>query len=69
MAEAELEKDEDNFILAELNSLCVCPVSLDVLTFILHEGYSDQFQTIASYLTTLQKPRGITSKEFYLVKK
>ena len=69
LAEEEFKEDIDNFIFAELNSLRVCPVFVDALTFIVREGYSDQSRKIASYLTTLQKPGGMTSKELYSFKK
>ncbi len=42
LTEAEFEEDIDNFNLAEINSLRVCPVSVDALTSILNESYSDQ---------------------------
>ena len=40
-AEAETETDIDDFILAELNSLRVLPISLDEPTLILADKYSD----------------------------
>ncbi len=40
-AEAETEIDIDDFILAELNSLRVSPISLDEPTPILADEYSD----------------------------
>ncbi len=69
LAEAEFEEDIDNFILAQLNILCACLVFVNALTSILHKSYFDQSRKIASYLTTLQKPGGMTSKKFYSFKK
>ena len=42
-AEAETETDIDDFILAELNSLRVSPISLDKPTPILADKYSDNY--------------------------
>lgn len=58
-----------NFILAELNSLRVSPISLDEPTPILVDGYSDHFQKIAAYLTTLRRPLEMDAKEFNAFKK
>ncbi len=54
LAEAEVEEDIDDFILAELNSLRVSPISLDEPTPFLADNYSDDSKKIATYLTTLR---------------
>ena len=54
IAEAKAEKDIDDFILAELNSLRVLPISLDEPAPILINHYSDDSRKIATYLTTLR---------------
>ena len=52
LAEAAEEPDIDDFILAELNSLRVSPISVNAETPPLHEGYSKFSKKVATYLTT-----------------
>ena len=54
--ETEFEKDIDDFILTELNSFQVSPISLDDATHILANKYSDDSRKNATYLTTLRRP-------------
>ena len=68
-AEAKAKKDIDDFILAELNSLRVSPISLDEPAPILVNHYSDDSQKIATYLTTLRRPPEMDTKEFNAFKK
>ncbi len=63
-AEAETEADIDDFILAELNSLRVLPISPDEPTPILADKYSDNSWKIATYLTSMRRPPEMTTKEF-----
>ncbi len=53
LAEAVEEPDIDNFILAELNSLRVSPISVNAETPPLHEGYSKFSKKVATYSTIL----------------
>ena len=69
LAEAEAERDIDDFILTELNSLQVSPISLDKQIPILADGYLDYSWKIATYLTTLRRPAEMNSKEFNAFKK
>ena len=69
MAEAETETEIDDFILAELNSLRVLPISLNERTPILADKYSENSRKIATYLTTIRRPLEITTKEFNAFKK
>ena len=69
LAEAENEGDIDDFILAELSSLRVSPISLDDPTPILVDNYSDDSWKIATYLTTLRRPAEMNAKEFIAFKK
>lgn len=69
LAEAEAETDIDDFILTELNSLRVSPISLDEPTPILADNYSDNSWKIATYLTTLRRPPEMNAKEFNAFKK
>ena len=69
LAEAEAVEDIDDFILAELNSLYVSPISLDESTPILADNYSDDSWKIATYLTTLRRPPEMNTKEFNAFKK
>ena len=69
VAEAEAEEDIDDFILAELNCLRVSPISLNELTPILTDSYSDYSRKIATYLTTLHRPLEMSTKEFNTFKK
>ena len=69
IAEAEDERDIDNFILVQLNCLRVSPISLDDPTRILADKYSNDSQKIATYLTTLHQPPDMDTKEFNLFKK
>ena len=54
IAEAKAEKNINDFILAELNSLQISPIFLDKLAFILVNDYSDDSQKIATSLTILR---------------
>ena len=69
IAEAETETCIDDFILAELNSLRVSPISLDKPTPILADKYSDNSSKIATYLTIMRRPPEMTTKEFNAFKK
>ena len=69
LAEAEAKTDINDFILTELNSLRVSPISPDKAIPILANGYSDYSQKIATYLTTLRRPEEMNSKEFSAFKK
>ena len=69
LAEAEAKTNIDNFILTELNSLWVSPISLDEQIPILADNYSDYSRKIATYLTTLRWPAEINSKKFNAFKK
>ena len=69
LEELKAEPDIDDFILAELNCLRVSPISVDELTPILQGDYTKFFWKIATYLTTLQKPANMTTKEFNTFKK
>ena len=69
IAEAKAEKNIDDFILAELNSLWVSPISLDELAPILINHYFDDSQIIATYLTILRRPPEMDTKEFNAFKK
>lgn len=65
----EAKVDIDNFILVELNSLWISPIFLDKPVLIFANSYSDYFQKIAIYLTTLRQPVKINIKEFNSFKK
>ena len=67
--EVEDLEDIDDFIAAELNSIRINPMALDTSISPLHEGYSEKSVQIAFYLTTFQKPTGMTLKEFNQFKK
>lgn len=67
--EIEDFEDIDNFIATELNSMRVNPMALDTSISPLHESYSEHSFQIATYLTTLQKPAGMTLKKFDKFKK
>ena len=69
LAEAEAEKDIDEFIFAELNNLRVSPISFDGPTSILADNYSDDSWKIATYLTTLRRPLEMNTKKFNAFKK
>ncbi len=69
LVEANVEEDINDFILAELNSLRVSPISLDEPTFIRANNYSDDSWKIATYLTTLRRPPEMNVKEFNAFKK
>ena len=64
IAKAKAKKDIDNFILAELNSLWVSPISLNKPAPILVNNYFDNSQKIATHLTTLYRPPEMDTKEF-----
>ncbi len=68
-AEAETETDIDDFILAELNSLRVSPISSEKPTPILADKYSYNSWKIATYLTKTHRPTEMTTKEFNAFKK
>ncbi len=68
-AEAETETDIDDFILEELNSLRVLPISLNEPTLILTDKYSGNSWKIATYLITIRRPPEMTTKEFNSFKK
>ena len=69
ITKAEVEKDIDDFILAELNSLGVSPISLDDPTPILADKYLNNSRKIATYLTTLRRPPKLDTKIFNAFKK
>ncbi len=69
IAEAKAEKDINDFILAELNSLRVSPISLDELVPILVNNYSGNSRKIATYLTILHQRPEMDTKEFNAFKK
>ena len=69
IAETKAEKDIDDFILAELNSLRVSPIFLDEPAPILVNHYSDYSQKIAIYLTILRRPPEMDTKKFNAFKK
>ena len=55
IVKAKAKKDIDDFILAELNSLWVSPISLNKPVSMLINHYSDNSRKIATYLTTLRR--------------
>ena len=76
-ADESVEVDIDDFIEAELNSLRITPLSVkeeqseghDLTTDesnkpVLDREYSQESLRIAEYLTTLRKPKQMTTKEF-----
>ena len=69
IAKTKAEKDINDFILAELNSLRVSPISLDRPAPILINNYFDNFWKIVTYLTTLRQPLEINTKKFNAFKK
>lgn len=69
IAEAKTKTDINDFILTELNSLRVLPISLEESIPILADKYSDHSWKIATYLTTLRQPLEMTTKEFNAFKK
>ena len=69
IVEVEAEKNIDDFILVELNSLRVSPIFLDEPAPILVNNYSDNSQKIATYLTILRQPPEMDTKEFNTFKK
>ncbi len=69
IVEAEAKKDIDDFILTELNSFKISPISLDELGPILVNNYSDNSQKIATYLIILRQSPEIDTKEFNAFKK
>ena len=69
MAEAETETEIDDFILVELNSLRVSPISLNEQTPILADKYSDNSRKIVTYLTKIRRAPEMTTKEFNAFKK
>lgn len=69
IVEAKIKKNIDNFILEELNSFQVSPISLDDLISILTDNYLDNSQRIATYLTILHQPPEMNTKEFNIFKK
>ena len=64
LAEAEVEENIDDFMLSELNSFRVSLISLDELTIILVDNYSDDSWKIVTYLTALHRPPEMNAKEF-----
>lgn len=69
IAEAKAEKDIDDFIFVELNSLRILSIFLDDLTLSLVNNCSDNSQKIATYLTTLRRPLKMDTKKFNTFKK
>ena len=69
IVEVKAKKDIDDFILAELNSLRVSPISLDDPTPILADNYLDDSQKITTYPTTLRQTPEMDTKEFNSFKK
>lgn len=55
IAKAKAEKDIDNFILVELNSLWVSPIFFDDPTLILADKYLDDSQKITTHLLALRQ--------------
>ena len=57
------EVDIDDFIDAELNAFSVAPVVVEDVDLLV-DGYSEDSWQVARYLTTLQRPVGLTKAEF-----
>ena len=70
------ELDIDEFVDAELGALSIAPIHADeiecektVVENVLEDGYSEDSQRIAQYLTTLRRPEGMGRSEFRAFKK
>jgi Integrase zinc binding domain len=69
------ETDVEDFIDAELGALSITPIrseeepNEDNKVSVLEEGYSEDSQRIAEYLTILRKPEGISRNKFRAFKK
>ena len=60
-----VEGDIDDFIDGQLNCVRVCPVrALDESEPVLDDGYSEESISIATYLTSMQKPPDMDQKQF-----
>lgn len=69
IAEAKAEKDIDDFIFIELNSLQILSIFLDDPTLSLVNNCSNNSQKIATYLTILRRPLKMDTKKFNTFKK
>ena len=64
--------DIEDFIDAELGALSIAPIQVeedDAADGILEDGYSEESQRIARYLTMLHKPEGMSRAEFRAFKR